>query len=214
MVKISAGVWIASLPKEMEGRSVLGVEFISPEAVNMKKWRPTISLVWYTPDDLMFRKGVTESMIEGFHLGRTQVDIQDTSSDDLMRVGREVVYPRIRRAVLIVDIACRTGHIYISPEVIFRIKDSVCHTWVGGSGGRPQGESKEDLLTLMEQVLTSCQDSFFTRKIERALIRWGEAQEEPEEDLKVAKLWTALDALLRREEKRRELKFNPPHTGF
>jgi len=30
--------------------------------------------------------------------------------------------------------------------------------------------------------------------MERALIKWGEAQEEPEQELKIAKLWTALEA--------------------
>lgn len=37
------------------------------------------------------------------------------------------------------------------------------------------------------------------RRIERALLTWGDAQEEPEGQLKIAKLWTALEALLRRE---------------
>jgi hypothetical protein len=197
-VNVFAGVWIASLPKEMESKSILGVEFISPEVVNMEKWRPTISLIRYTPDSLLFRREVTESAIEGFHLARIQVETQNTSLENLIEVAREVVYPRIRRAVLIADVACRTGHIYISPEVIFKIKDSACHTLVGGSGGGSQEEPKEDILRLMEHVLNTCQDGFFMRKIERALVTWGEAQEEPEEELKTAKLWTALDALLRR----------------
>lgn len=198
-VKVFAGVWIASLPKEMEGRNILGVEFVSPEAVDMKIWKPTISLVRYMPDSLLFRKGVTGSVVRGFHLARIQVEIENASLVKLMEVAREVIYPRIRRAALIVDLACRTGHIYISSEVIVRIKDGACHILVGGSGGRPQGESREDPLELMEEVLSTCTDNFFMRKIERALIKWGEAQEEPEEELKTAELWTALETLLRTE---------------
>lgn len=198
-MKLFAGVWIASLPKEMEGRSILGIEFVSPEAIDMKIWKPTISLLRYTPDSLLFRTGVTESVIRGFHLARTQVEIENTHMDKLIEAAQEVIYPRIRRAALIIDVACRTGHIYVFPEVIIRTKDSACHILVGGSGGRPQGEPREDLLGLMEVVLSACMDKFFMRKIERALVTWGEAQEEPEQELKTAKLWTALDALLRRE---------------
>jgi len=197
-VKFFAGVWISSLPKEVEGRSILGVEFLSPKMVEMKIWKSTFSLARHTPENLLFKSGVTESEMEAFHLARTQVDIQNPSMDKLIDVAREVIYPRIRSAALIVDIANRTGHIYVTPEVIIKV-NGIFSTWIGVSTGPPQGETKEDLLELMEQTLNICKDRLFVRKLERALLTWGEAQEEPEEELVTAKLWTSLEALLRRE---------------
>lgn len=198
-VKVFAGVWIASLPKEIEGKSILGVEFLSSKVVDMNIWKPTFSLAPYTPESMVFKGIIPESEMEDFHLARMQVEIQNTSMDKLIEVAREVIYPHVRRAILIVDVASRTGHIYISPEVIFRLK-GVFSTWIGCSAGRPQGEPKEDLLKLMEETLSACKDRSFMRRIERALLTWGEAQKEPEEELKTAKLWTALEALLRRED--------------
>jgi len=93
-VKFFVGVWIASLPKEMEGRSILGVEFVSPEAIDMKKWQPTISLMRYTPDNLVFKREVIEPVIEALHLARTKVEIQNASLDKLVKVAQEVIYPR------------------------------------------------------------------------------------------------------------------------
>lgn len=51
----------------------------------------------------------------------------------------------------------------------------------------------------MEKISSACNDGSFMRRIERALLTWGDAQEEPEGELKIAKLWTALEALLRKE---------------
>jgi hypothetical protein len=197
-VKAFAGVWIASLPKEMEGKRILGVEFLSPKVIDMKIWKPTFSLARYTPESLVFKGRISESVMEDFHLARMQVEIQDTSMDKLIEVAKEVIYPHIRRAALIVDIASATGHIYVSSEVIFGLRN-IFSTWVGVSAGRPQGELKKDLLELMEKILSTGNDRSFVQRIERALLTWGDAQEEPERDLKIAKLWTALEALLRRE---------------
>lgn len=115
-MKVFAGVWIASLPKEMEGKNILGVEFLSPKVIDMKIWKPTFSLARYTPESLVFKGRISESMMEDFQLARMQVEIENTSMDKLIEVAKEVVYPHIRRTTLIVDVASRTGHIYISPE--------------------------------------------------------------------------------------------------
>ena len=99
------------------------------------------------------------------------------------------------------DVASRTGHIYVSPEVIFGLKEGArASTWIGRSSRRPQGEPKEDLLRLMEEILSACRDRSFVRRIERALLTWGDPQKEPEEELRTAKLWTALEAVLRRKD--------------
>lgn len=200
--EVIRGVWVASVPKEMERRSILGVEFLSPKVIDMKIWKPTFPLAHFTPESLLFKRRVTESVMEGFHLARTQVETQNTSMDKLIEVARKVIYPRIHRAALIVDVASRTGHIYVSPEVIIRPKDGVFSTWIGCSAARPQGEPKEDILELMEEILGACRDRSFVRRIERALLTWGGVQEEPEEELRTAKLWTALEALLRRKDER------------
>jgi len=202
-VKFFAGVWIASLPKEMEGRSILNVEFVSPAVIDMDIWKPTFSFARYTPESLLFKGGVTESFMEDFHLARTQVEMQNTTLDKLIEVAEEVVYPRIRRAALIVDIASRTGQTYVFPEVMFKLKDRArASSWIGRSSGLPQGEPKEDLLQLMEEILSVCRDWSFVRRIERALLTWGESQKEPEEELRTAKLWTSLEALLRAKDER------------
>ena len=74
MVKLFAGVWVASVPKEMERRSILGVKFLSPKVIDMKIWKPTFPLAHFTPESLLFKRRVTESVMEGFHLARTQVE--------------------------------------------------------------------------------------------------------------------------------------------
>ena len=197
-MKCFAGVWIASLPKEMEERTILGVEFISPKVIDMKIWRPSFSPAHYTPDSMLFKGRTMKPTIGDLHLARTQVKIEDTSLDKLIEIAKEVVYPRIRRACLIVDAVNRTGHVYVSPEIIIRLNGSAFSTWVGRSSGRPQGEMKEDLLGLMEEVFSTCKDRSFLQRIERALVKWSEAQEEPREALRTAKLWSALDALLQK----------------
>ena len=85
VVKFFAGVWIASLPKEMEGRSILRVEFLSPKVIDMKIWKPTFSLARYTPESLLFKRRITESLVEDFHLARTQVEI--SSMDKLTLIN-------------------------------------------------------------------------------------------------------------------------------
>lgn len=196
-MKAFAGVWIASLPKEIEGKSILGVEFVSPKVIDLKKWRPTFPLARHAPDNMLIKKENLESVMKDLHLARMQVETDTTRM--LHEVAKEVIYPCIRRAALIADIASRTGHIFVSREVIINFNGGVYHSWIGASTGRPQGEPQEDLLKLMEEVFSICDDEVFKRRIERSLLTWSEAQEEPEEELKIAKLWTALEALLRKE---------------
>ena len=193
-----AGVWVASLPKEMEGRSVLGVEFVSPEIIDMEIWRPTFSSAYYTPESILFKGRIKKPTMNDFHLARMQIEIEETSLDKLMKIAEEVVHPRVKRVCLIIDATTRTGHVYVSPEVIIRLDGSSFRTWVGSSSGRPQENVNEELLRLMEDVLSKCKDRSFIRRIERALTKWGEAQEEHRDALKTAKLWSALDALLQK----------------
>lgn len=197
-MNITAGMWVASLPGEIEGRKILDVEFISPKNIDMEFWKPAFSFAHYTPESLLFKGSPAESVEAGFHLAKMQVEVQSTAADNLINVADEIIYPRICRAIHIVDIASRTGHIYVSPEVIFKLKSGSFSTWVGRSMGLPQGEPKEDLLELLEEVFSMCMNGSFLRRIERALDKWAEAQEEPREALRIAKLWTVLDALLQR----------------
>lgn len=66
-MKCSAGVWIGYLPKEMEGRKILGVEFVSPEDINMEIWKPSFPFAYYMPDNLLF-KGENMESISGFSI--------------------------------------------------------------------------------------------------------------------------------------------------
>lgn len=113
-------------------------------------------------------------------------------TNGLKEIARKVVYPAIRRAVLSIDIANYSGHIYISPEVIINSSS----TWIGRSGGRPQADPYEDIINLVGTVFTNCKDDIFLRRFERALVKWGESQEEPKDSLRTAEFWSALDALL------------------
>jgi len=106
------------------------------------------------------------------------------------------VYPKIRRAVLAIDIASYTGHIYISKEIMIDRDKSTFSTWIGRATGRPQGEPYEDIIELIENVFKKNKDPILLRRFERALIKWGELQEKPNQTIRIAELWSVLDALL------------------
>jgi len=205
-MKYPAASWVASLPRELERRIVLGVEFIPAEDIDLEVWKPVFSISKYVPDDLLISTGSSqEKQIRKLHLARTEVEVENQTQLNTGNVARETVYPRIRRAVLVIEAASRTGHIYVAPSIKIGDERGMREDWLGESGGRPQGWPDEDLLELMEDVFKNCADKLFQRKIENALIHWAESKEEPRDALRIAKLWTVLDALLK-DKRERDLK--------
>ena len=195
-MKTIAGIWIASLPKIMEGRKILDVTFISPNKIDMEKWMPSFPFSFYIAEDQLFQNKISESLIHNFHLAITDIDLKNTHTHELIEIARNVVYPKIRRAVLAIDIASYTGHIYISPEIMIKLSGGAFSTWIGRSSGKPQGDPYGDIINLVEIVFQTCKDNIFLQRFERALIKWGESQEESKQSLRTAKLWSVLDTLL------------------
>lgn len=200
-MRYTAAGWVASLPKELERKIVLGVEFIPAEEVDLEVWKPTFPISKYAPDDLLF-VGFTGSIpmtqLSKLHLARTEIEVDDQAELNIGNVASEIVFPSIRRAALVVEVASRTGHIYIASVIKIGNEGDMREYWLGESNGRPQGWPTEDILELMEDIFKNCRDKLFQRKIENALIFWAESKEEPRDALRIAKLWTALDALLKK----------------
>lgn len=195
-MKTVAGIWIASLPRSIEGRKILDVEFISPSKRDIEKWASSFPFTFHIPEDKLLQNKIQESLLENLHLAIMEVDVENDHIHDLIEVAEKIVYPKIRRAVLAIDISSYTGHIYISPEIMIEINKGTFSTWIGRATGRPQGEPYEDIIELMEKVFRINKDPILLRRLERALIKWSELQEEPNQTMRIAELWSVLDAIL------------------
>ena len=151
---------------------------------------------FHIPEDKLLQNKIQKSLLENFHLAITEINIDNDHMPDLIEIAKNTVYPKIRRAVLAIDISSYTGHIYISPEIMIEINKGTFSTWIGCATGRPQGEPYEDIIELMEKVFRINKDPILLRRLERALIKWSELQEEPNQPMRIAKLWSVLDAIL------------------